>query len=490
MKRICIRTICILLWVLVLCGTASAAEMTAWGSVQEDTAILCLPGADGDTFTCQVGSTAAEIRSVTPLSELETPVETIVLIDNSFSIQKDQRPIIKELLGDLIANRLAGERYTIATISDQVSYLCTDESNYEALKSLIDNLEFKDQRTQLTDGLYNVLTRLRESEEGTLRRLLIIADGVDNKQVGYTQSELSALIQETGYPIYTVGCTNKSASATEELQNLFALSRLTSGASYYLPEIQKTMDIVNGVISWNSSVQLVVQLPVEACDGMAKVLRVTGGTGGDSYLAELKMPLAEVQEKSEEKTEPVTVPSPVSPSEPEPQPKRQFPWAVLVVLALAAVVGVAAVILLRKKKRSERIEESPNVTPPVQTPAVTEILVSSGSDMSKTEGIWSTSPSLRLVFQDLDVSSRRIEVALNGEVLVGRDASACQVVFTEPSVARKQCRIFQQGSWVMISNLSQSNITKLNGRPVTEECELSSGSTLQMGRLRMRVDIL
>ena len=78
---------------------------------------------------------------------------------------------------------------------------------------------------------------------------------------------------------------------------------------------------------------------------------------------------------------------------------------------------------------------------------------------------------------------------LNGEVLIGRDASVCQIVLTEPSVARKQCRVFRQSGWVMISNLSQSNITKLDGETVTEDRELSSGSILQMGRLRMRVDI-
>ena len=40
-----------------------------------------------------------------------------------------------------------------------------------------------------------------------------------------------------------------------------------------------------------------------------------------------------------------------------------------------------------------------------------------------------------------------------------------------------------------VSNLSQTNITKLDGRAVTEDCELPSGSVLQMGRLRMRVEI-
>lgn len=488
MKRICAHVLGILAATLLLCGTAVAEELTAWGSIQGETAVLCLPGAEGENFSCQIGSESADIKSAVPLAELETPVETVVLIDNSLSIQKDQRPVIKELLGDLIANRLTGERYTIATISDQVNYLCTGESDYTALKAVVDGLSFQDQRTQLTDGLYHVLDGLGSSDEGTLRRLLIIADGVDNKQVGYTQSELAALIQEMGYPIYTVGCANSSASATEELQNLFALSRLTSGGSYYLPEVERTMDIVSGVIAWNDSVQLTVQLPLEVCDGMAKALRVTNGAGA-AYSAELKMPLAELRRPTK-KTEPVPVPAPEPVPALEEEPADGFPWGILLIaLLLVAVIAVVVVILLRRKKERERIVETPGAAPPVVAPDVTELLTPEVSS-NKTGRIWGTAPCFKLIFQSLDSPGQRTEVELNGEILVGRDPSACQVVLTEPSVARRQCRIFQQGGWVMVANLSQSNKTKLDGHSVTEDCELVSGGVLQMGRLRMRVEIL
>ncbi|MCI8398128.1 MAG: VWA domain-containing protein [Oscillibacter sp.] len=478
----------------LLCGTtAAAAETAAWGSVQGETAVLCLPGTEEAQFTCQVGSAEAEVKSVTPLRELETPVETIVLLDNSLSIQKSERPVIKELLGDLIANRMEGERYTFATISDQVNYLCNGVSDYASLKTLVEGLEFKDQRTQLADGLYAVLDSLKQSDEGTLRRVLLIADGVDNKQVGYTQSELAALIQELGYPLYTVGCTNQSASATEELQNLFALSRLTPGASYYLPEVQQTMDIVSGVTAWNSAVQLVIQLPAEVCDGMPKALRAVGGDGS-VYTAELKMPLAA---PAEQETPPTPAPAPApAPEVPAPQPVEEpapkgdsLPLILIGGVAVLAVAIIAALLLLRKKKDDERIVEEPEAIPPVEAPAETEIVPGDSGDPGKTEGIFDAAPSTRLVFQDLDTPSRRIETALKDTILVGRDGSVCQVVFSEASVARQQCRIYRQGSWIMVENLSKSNITKLDGRPVTEPRELVSGSTLKMGRVQVRVTV-
>lgn len=484
MKRICIRTVWILLLALLLCGTASAEEVSAWGCVQEETAVLYLPGTEKSAFTCQIGSAEAQVASITPLKKLETPVETVILIDNSLSIQKAQRPVIKELLTDLIANRLPGEQYTVATISDKVEYLCTAESDYAALKSIVDDLEFRDQNTQLTDGLYAVMDALKKENDGMLRRLLIVADGVDNKQIGYTQNELAALIQEMGYPIYTVGCTNRFASAVEELQNLFALSRLTPGGSYYLQEVKNTMDIVSGVISWNDFVQLKVQLPVEVCDGMPKALRVTNADENVVYPLELKMPLAELAGHTEEPE-----PDPVSDLEQELPKDNKLPWIIIWIVLIAAIAAFAVAMAMRKKKK-ERVEVVADIGPLDEAVTATELLSAASAEIGQTEGIWNAGPTLRLVFQDIDVPSHRAEVILDGEVLVGRDASVCQVVLTEPSVARKQCRIFRQSGCVMLENLSHSNITKMNECAVTERCELPSGSTLRMGRLHMRVDIL
>jgi len=492
MKRICCCLLCPVLLLMLLCPAALAASETpAWGCVRDSSAFLCLPGASGSEFTCQIGSVNAEVKSATPLISLEKPVETVILVDNSLSIAKDQRPRITELLGDLFANRLPGEAYTVATLTDQVNYLCSETSDYATLKSVVDSLEFQKQDTQLMDGLYNVLEALKGREDGTLRRLLVIADGMDDKAVGYTLTELTALVQELGYPIYTVGCATTTENATNPLQNLFSIARITPGSAYfYLPEVEKTMDIVSSVTSWNNSVQLEVPLPAEVCDGLPKALRVTSGEGGSVYTAQLNMPLAGVAEPTAEAT-PAPTPPPATPEPtPEPEPKTSpLPWIILaVVLVLLLAAGITlAILLVRRHKRKTRIEPSPDAVPPPRAPEATELF--SGDD-GQTAGIWDDASKVRLALQNVDVPSQRIEVVLNGQLIVGRDGSSCQVVLTEPSVARKQCRIFQQGGWVMLENLSHTNLTKLDGASVTEECELPNGSTLQMGRLRMRVEFL
>ena len=63
--------------------------------------------------------------------------------------------------------------------------------------------------------------------------------GVDNKSIGYTKEELYAALEKMPYPIYTVGCTYKENN--EQLKNMFALSRMTGGASWLLDDVSDYM---------------------------------------------------------------------------------------------------------------------------------------------------------------------------------------------------------------------------------------------------------
>ena len=238
MRNLCRNLFCFTLVVAMLCIHATATALPVWGSVQEQMAILYLPGVSlEDELTCQVGNIQAVVSNKLPITALDVPMETIVVLDNSFSIAIEERARIGELLEDLIANRLDGEAYTIATIGDQVTYLCQNVSDYTQLKTVIDGIQYYNQNTQLTDGLYQILEELHRADDGVFRRVVLIADGVDDKQIGYTKAELDSLIQTLKYPIYTIGCTNHSDTGNEQLQNLFSLSRITTGASYYFAEM-------------------------------------------------------------------------------------------------------------------------------------------------------------------------------------------------------------------------------------------------------------
>lgn len=489
--------LCAMLLSALLCLDAAAAELSAWGNIQEQTAILYLPAADPDgELTCQVGTTLVDVSAKQPITQLDAPIETVIVLDNSYSIAKEERTVIGEILEDLIANRLIGETYTIATISDEVTYLCQGESDYTRLKSVIKELQYHDQYTQLTDGLYQILDELHRANDGRLRRIVLVADGVDNKQIGYTREELDTLIQELNYPIYAIGCTNSSADGNEQLESLFALSRLTSGASYHLSESVQTMDVVSGIMTWNDALRVEVPLPPEICDGSDKMIRVTSGTGtaDNVYTTQLTMPFAVVlpQEPETQETPPPTTPTP-APEEPEKAPSALIPAliALAVVVVLISLVAVL-VILHRRKKKAERFVHLPadELAQTIMQSKETEILDETELD-GGTAMVWDAAPTRTLILRDVSMPDRRYEAPLYNVVAVGRDSTICQIVLAfDQTVARHQCDIYTNDGQVVVRNRSTSNITMVNGQKVVDEHELASGSLLKMGRVVMRAEII
>ena len=103
--------------------------------------------------------------------------------------------------------------------------------------------------------------------------------------------------------------------------------------------------------------------------------------------------------------------------------------------------------------------------------------------------LWEDGAESRLILQDISDPARRFETVLRGRILVGRDGSQCQIVLNEPTVARKQCEIYRQGSEIMLRNLSTSNITKVDDQRVNGECPLHHGNVITMGRMRFRVEV-
>ena len=152
---------CLLCWMALCLLTASAAgEQPVWASIQGTDLYVYLPAQDAVTQV-QVGNTACTSFQSTPVAELDTPVETVVLLDNSISISQEDRPLIQQILNNLIGNRLPGEVFTIATMDTEIHYLSQKEGNYLTLQGLIEGIQHNDQDTRLTDGLYQLLDDLQ-----------------------------------------------------------------------------------------------------------------------------------------------------------------------------------------------------------------------------------------------------------------------------------------------------------------------------------------
>lgn len=237
--------------VMMCCNVFAAKEagkILSYGTQDQDIIFyLQNPGKDY-SIQCQIGTNEAKVVETYPIADTPTPIETIVLIDNSLSTGEQYRSMINEILSKLAADKLDGELFTIATFSNEPNYIIQKETDTAQIQQAIEKINYTWQETYLTDVLYEILEEIEQENDNILKRILIVSDGADDKSIGYTKEELHALLQKTPCPIYTMGCTNDN---NEQLKNMFSLSRMTGGEYYLLDEVTDAMTVVNDIKNLN-----------------------------------------------------------------------------------------------------------------------------------------------------------------------------------------------------------------------------------------------
>lgn len=494
-------------------AAAGAGEILSFGT--EDKEIVLYIQNPGETFEiqCQIGTSEAEKIESHPIREEAVPIETIILLDNSLSVVDKYRPMISTVMSELAANRMNGEQFTIAVFSDQLNYLVRKCTDYVQVKQVIDGITYNNQETYLTDVLYSMLTEMN-GENGTenkttLKRIIIISDGVDNKSIGYTKEELYGALGKTPYPIFTLGCTYKNNN--EQLKNMFALSRMTGGESWLLDDVSDPMEIINGVSALNQALKVVVTPKEKDRDGTRKGVNliVKAGDQTISDSVEMAMPFDTIQETTPAPTTAAPVPTTAAPSTQAPTTQEEAPYeeeepskglpGILLAgggVLLAGIIAGAVIFLKRRKEEQERF---------VRAEPKSGNMPGGGSNGKKhvtqmTEGeevperrstmfVWGQEAAHTLILEDVDNPIKRFEVSLDGSILVGYDEE-CQIRLNyEETVSGKHCRIYASNGKICVENLSRSNGTYMDGRKVTGAVEIFTGCVLKLGKLKMRVEI-
>lgn len=484
--------LCLILWCLPV--VSAIAEPPVWTTIQGTNLYVYL-ATDEVVEQVQVRNTECTNLQAASISELEVPVETIVLLDNSISISVQDRSLVKQILENLIGNRLPGELFTIATMDTDIHYLCQKEGEYLTLHSLVDGIEYNDQDTRLTDGLYQLLEDLQASDDGTLRRVVLICDGVDNRKLSYTHEEIVRKVQQVGYPLYAIGCTNSKANGNELIENLFELSRLTQGKTVYLGDSRDPLQIAGIVDEYNTAQQLIVALPEVLCDGSVQGVQITQASN-QIYTMQVNMPFAQPSLPEPSSSASMDASEELVESEPEEAPSAGLnPLLVLIPVTLIAVL-VGTVFLFRMKKTEKQAalqNTADNATQRVQPEKgeATIPVFNSQVDDDATAAVWNSDQSkASLLLVDCSNSLHRYEVPLQGIISVGR-APSCRVVLDyDRTVGRHQCDIYMENGEPYVRNVSQTNPTILNGCVLTESRPVASGSTLRLGNVELQVDVL
>lgn len=164
------------------------------------------------------------------------------------------------------------------------------------------------------------------------------------------------------------------------------------------------------------------------------------------------------------------------------------------VFVLLAVTSIVVIIVLSKKKSKNKadgfrvVQEMNNF---VDDEVNKTTVMNARNDDTRTMGIWSGSSAQRTLYlTDVRNPARMFRAALNGKVVIGRArGEADMVIDCDVSISGRHCMISEKMGRFYIQDLQSMNGTLLNGRQVTSEVEVYSGSLVTIGNLEMKLDI-
>lgn len=464
---------------------------------------------DVEDINVQISISEAENVSVQSISELDIPMQTLVMIDNSLSISSNDRDKIAEFLQNLISDRISNEEICIATFSEELNKLNEYSGDYADLKQAVGSISYQNQETYLTDVLYDLIcNEYVQSSEDIYRRIILVSDGVDNKSLGYTKDELYSLLNDIKIPIYTIGCVN--GKNNDELENMFALSRMTLSDYFLLDDVEDVLDITNTLNQDRQIKKLVITPPGDLLDGSKKTVKITFP---DNFVitVEIVMPQQiyvsepektsivdeEVVEEERGNDEAVETEIPIRDKE-----KLNINYSVLIIIGMSVIAAIGIVIVIlsitRKKKKPEAefegfddgiLKELGNNVSGFNEK--TEVVVENeGHDSDKTVLLWNQNAAKQVILTDINSPIRSFQVPLNQSIIVGRKTVGCDIVLDyDKSVSRRHCEISVRNNKFYIRDLQSTSGTFLNGSKVLTETEIFSGNILKLGRLEMRFEV-
>ena len=484
--------------------------------------------------TVQIGNTMCKDIQVAGIAGMGMNIKTTILFDNSISLSKAWGKQAKELIKGIIEQHLDGEEFKITTFAKELSVISDYSSDYETLTAAVDEIEFVNQSSYLSDILYDMLSEASNSAEANYHRIIIITDGADDQDIKYTQTEITELLKNSGTVIHTVGA--KTANNNSLLENLFSYSRQTQG-KYHLVDGNTDAESVRNSIDEDYTLYCLKLIPESSVqDGGKKEAKFQLNTSeGEVILtASLKMPFGEVKEQKTEpetaaeepkeeirKTEPAKQELPSISVEPPKEEtktaeeKANIPiWVIIVVSAVAAGIILIAIIILilskkKKKKKNEVIISQQNNPPVLQSaeidPAGTmqngtrqsggntlrlgqNSQKKSGNTMRLPTGAGQPINQSFVILTDINNPQKSFRVPIETRIVIGREQGDIILGF-DSAVSYTHCEIVKKGNLYYVNDLKSSNGTYYGNTRVYGETPIMNGGILEIGAAKYKITI-
>lgn len=480
-------------------------------SVDEDEVIAYIAcSGKPDAVDAQIAQYPCETVQVNGAEDIS--VHTFIMVDNSLSVTQENRENIKNILKQYVQRLPEQEAVSLATFGEEMQLLCKRSQDAEELLSLADEITFHDQDTYLTDYLYEALEEVRNDPVYT--RFIVISDGVDNKTIGITKEELSEKLKEIARPVYTIGHIYKNN--TEELKNMFALSRITGAKEFLMEDFEDISLIAEEIHDFSNVYSCRMKIPENVMDGANRhvLLKIHTAEETMEVTGEAPMPFGLIEETEsveEPEPEPVQKPEPAPVEEPTAQPEQPAVQAAseeaeetpegekLYVVALVFVIVVAVLLLLYIKRKPKDKSAKKRKTPPKAVKGKPEPEMPVLPKKQETAPVQSVEEEetvlldgrYLLVLRDQTSPEKVFRYPLDRHVVVGRNVDRVQIAIDYSlTVSGQHCEFYVKGNQFFVRDIHSSNHTYVNGKQINGETEIESGYAVRLGEVEFRVEIM
>lgn len=448
-------------------------------------------GFNVSNISCSVSNKAAEVTQAGSLADMGVTIRTTYLIDCSVSMPKKMRETVKEYLQSAIKNIGGNEQFKLVSFGDEITVLQDFTSDRYDLSVAADKLDFSAKHSKIYDSIYNTIPELKPLDDGKIcfYRTVVITDGADATAAGITKEELYLKLQQLTYPIDVVA-VSKTEQA-EPVKDLAALTRI-SGGNYVCMDPSSDASQLYRSLDKSTLIWLNVTIPGELLDGSTRQFDISDGTTSLEF--DYKVSVYAFEGSSQTSSEITESENPAAPDLKQSD-KAKFDLSsflgentlfILIGIGAAiimiAVVTVIICVTVSKKKAACNNSNGANPASGGRTsqqtsdPDRTEILPAGGEAASR----------LHISIKNVNDPNQNWSLDLSGRITVGRERT-CELFVNESSISRRQCMLYVENNIPMIANLSQTNITSLNGRKLDAPAALDQDDVIKCGRVALKV---
>lgn len=495
-KTISMLCAAVLIFIVPLAAYADSASIMVQNYIDEENIDIFLSDSlDGRNLTVKIADQTAKIYGYGSLADKSILVRTTILVDVSASIPLSVRSKVIEFVKYKIENIAEHEQISIITFDSETTVIQDFTSDRYDLDKAASTIKFNSKKSAVYDAIYKTISKVDVlDDKPCFYHTIVMTDGADRTEQGVTKEELLAKLQAEPYPIDVI-CVSKTKPSAKN-KDLSDLTKSSGGGRYFdiYPEADATLLFSD--VSVSDYYWIRAEIPATLLDGSIRQIDVSDKTNHVSF--SMKMPIADVPvenpDASESDSSPVLsvqqpVSSPAATAQTEPpvlgngdEQNAQLDTAMLIIVIAAAVLAVIviiSVIIYKVKKKRLQSEEA-------QYP----YHINGNAGIAATELI-KESESKEHYSIKISNTANQDDWILNvfSDIIIGR-AKECAVIIDEKSVSREQCKIAASKNGLVISNLSSSNKTKLNGMILAAEVPLHPADNIHFGRVKLRVDYI